>query len=214
VFRVGAFAWTLTRPGIFLACQVIESQTTPNRGLRNRQLKWWCGAVIAVGLAAEKPLVPSMHACRLITVELSVPRGTRCRTATDACADITLDGVLGSDVPPARAGNGPHPYCHCLGAQPQPRVCGLQRGLKFRRWGEGGSAITAAVLGPTARPSNAAMIHVARRNRSGVACVRSCTGGVGINSHQLSSVDASCESPAATSPAVVALRRKCHSVIV
>jgi hypothetical protein len=34
------------------------------------------------------------------------------------------------------------------------------------------------------------------------------------NSHQLSSVDASCESPAATSPAVVALRRKCHSVTV
>jgi serine/threonine protein kinase len=34
------------------------------------------------------------------------------------------------------------------------------------------------------------------------------------NSHQLSSVDASCESIAAASPAVLALRRRCHSVTV
>jgi hypothetical protein len=42
-------------------------------------------------------------------VELSVPGGPRYRTATDACADITLECVLGSDVPPARGDNGPHP---------------------------------------------------------------------------------------------------------
>jgi hypothetical protein len=57
-------------------------------------------------------LVPSMHVMSPdYRVELTVPRGPRCRTAADACADITLDGVLGSDVPAARGDNrhGRHP---------------------------------------------------------------------------------------------------------
>jgi hypothetical protein len=192
----------------------------------------------------------------------SATRSLACRTAADACADIILDGVLGSDVPAARGANGPHAVLPLSRRAAPTSSTWTAAGPQTAPMGRSRSATTAAVhgremrahastdalaalsssavelthlalesrglrmpipmnaaaipatfiarlrsldlsgvqvtdtdlrlvaqhcglltslrLGPTARPANAAMIHVARRNRSGVARERSCTGGVGI----------------------------------